>query len=424
MAAAENEPTIMTHPRSERSRALLTQLEDFMHANIYPNEGTYEAELREVPADTFRVPPILETLKVRARSAGLWNLFLPDSSLGAGLTNFEYAPMAELMGRVYWASEVFNCSAPDTGNMEVLERYGSEEQKRKYLVPLLEGRTRSSFCMTEPEVASSDATNIETRIERVGDHYVINGRKWWTTNAYHPHNGIYIVMGKTDPSAPAHRQQSQILVEPNAPGVRRIRPLTVFGYLEAPKSHGEVVFENVRVPLENIILGEGRGFEISQGRLGPGRIHHCMRVIGQCERLLEKMCRRLLSRTAFGKTLAEQSLWQERIAEARTDINMCRLLTEHAAYLMDTVGNQGARSEISQIKVAATRMGQRIADVAIQAFGAAGVTDDFGLAHTYARLRTLRIGDGPDEVHNRTIARLELANYRGGSGADAGRKGT
>jgi acyl-CoA dehydrogenase len=383
-----------------------------MRTNIYPNEARYEQQLREGPGDGFRVPPLMPELKAKARAEGLWNLFLPHSTLGAGLTNFEYAPLAELMGRVYWASEVFNCSAPDTGNMEVLERYGTEEQKRKYLVPLLEGRIRSSYCMTEPQVASSDATNIETRIERDHDHYVINGHKWWATNAYHPNNGIYIVMGKTNPSAARHQQQSQILVEPGTPGIRRVRPLSVFGYLEPPKGHGELIFENVRVPVENMILGEGRGFEISQGRLGPGRIHHCMRVIGQCERLLEQMCRRLLARTAFGRVLAEQSVWEERIAKARTEINMCRLLTQHAAHLMDTAGNKAARSEISQIKVAATQMGQRIADMCIQAFGAAGVTDDFGLAHTYARLRTLRIGDGPDEVHNRAIARLELAKYR------------
>ncbi len=397
---------------SPRSRMLLKRLEDFMQAHVYPNEQAYEQQLQEAAPDEFRVPPLMEQLKAIARSEELWNLFLPHSTRGAGLTNLEYAPMAELMGRVYWAAEVFNCSAPDTGNMEVLDRYGTEEQKRKYLTPLLEGRIRSSFCMTEPGVASSDATNIETRIERDGDHYIINGHKWWTTNAYHPNNGLYIVMGKTDPSAPTYQQQSQILVDPDTPGIRRLRPLKVFGYLEAPKSHGEVLFENVRVPAGNIVLGEGRGFEISQGRLGPGRIHHCMRVVGQCERLLEKTCRRLLSRSAFGKALAEQSVWEERIAEARTEINMCRLLTQRAAYLMDTVGNKGARSEISQIKVAATRMGQRIADLAIQAFGAAGVTDDFDLAHTYARLRTLRIGDGPDEVHNRTIARLEFAKYR------------
>ncbi len=397
---------------SEIGDALLARLQAFMAAHVYPNEALYEQQLHAVPGEVFRVPAIMDELKAKARAEGLWNLFLPHSSSGAGLTNLEYAPLAEEMGRVYWAPEVFNCNAPDTGNMELLDRYGTEEQKRKYLLPLLEGKTRSAYCMTEPDVASSDATNVQTRIERDGDHYVINGHKWWTTNAYHPNTAIYIVMGKTDPTAPTHLQQSQILVEPGTPGIRLMRPLSVFGYYEPPKGHGEVIFENVRVPVENIILGEGRGFEISQGRLGPGRIHHCMRIVGQSERLLEQMCRRLLSRNTFGKPLAERSVWQERIAEARIEINMCRLLTQHAAHLMDTVGNKAARSEISQIKVAATRMGQRIADMTIQAFGAAGVTDDFGLAHTYARMRTLRIGDGPDEVHNRTIARLELAKYK------------
>jgi acyl-CoA dehydrogenase len=288
MGGGANESIAMTiFAASAKSQALLVRLEEFMRAHVYPNEAEYERQLGEIPPGTFLVPPLMEELKSRARSAGLWNLFLQGSSSGAGLSNLEYAPLAESMGGVYWAAEVFNCSAPDTGNMEVLERYGTEEQKRKYLLPLLEGRIRSSFCMTEPNVASSDATNIETRIERDGDHYVINGRKWWTTNAYHPNNGLYIVMGKTDLSAPKHRQQSQILVDPDTPGIRRVRPLSVFGYLEGPKGHGEVIFENVRVPVGNLVLGEGRGFEISQGRLGPGRIHHCMRIIGQCERLLE-----------------------------------------------------------------------------------------------------------------------------------------
>ena len=338
---------------------------------------------------------------------------------GAGLTNLEYAPLAETMGRVHYAAEVFNCSAPDSGNMELLDRYGNAEQKARWLTPLLEGRTRSAYCMTEPEVASSDATNIETRIERDGDHYVINGRKWWITNAYHPHLGVYIVMGKTDPQAPRHLQQSQILVDPDTPGITRVRPLSVFGYHDEPKGHAEIVFHNVRVPKENLILGEGRGFEISQGRLGPGRIHHCMRIVGQCERLLEQTCRRLLSRVAFGRPLAEQSVWQERIAEARTGINMCRLLTQHAAHLMDSVGNKVARSEISQIKVAATQLGQRIADMAIQAHGAAGLCDDHGLGFAFARMRMIRIGDGPDEVHNRTVARIELDRYRAARAVEA-----
>ncbi len=397
---------------SDASQALAVKLQAFMDEHIYPNEALYEQQLHEIPEQQFRVPPILETLKAKARDAGLWNLFLPHSEYGAGLTNLEYAPLAEIMGRAHFAAEVFNCSAPDTGNMEVLDRYGSEAQKRQYLVPLLEGRIRSSYCMTEPGVASSDATNVETRIERDGDHYVINGRKWWITNAYHPNNALYIVMGKTDVTAPRHLQQTQILVDPETPGITRLRPLPVFGYFDEPKGHAELIFENVRVPAENIVLGEGRGFEISQGRLGPGRIHHCMRIVGLCERLLEQLCRRLLSRVAFGKALAEQSLWQDRIAEARTQINMCRLLTQHAAHLMDTVGNKAARSEISQIKVAATRTGRFVTDMAIQAFGAGGLCDDHGLGFTYARMRMMSFGDGPDEVHNRLIGRMELDKYR------------
>jgi acyl-CoA dehydrogenase len=316
------------------------------------------------------------------------------------------------MGKVHFASEVFNCSAPDTGNMEVLDRFGSDAQKERWLKPLLAGEIRSSYCMTEPAVASSDATNIETRIERDGDEYVINGRKWWITNAYHPHTRIYILMGKTDPGAALHLQQSQILIPTDTPGITRVRPLSVLGFYDEPKGQAELIFENVRVPKENLILGEGRGFEISQGRLGPGRIHHCMRIIGQCERLLEMTCKRLLSRVAFGKPLASQSLWQERIADARTQINMARLLTQHAAHLMDTVGNKAARSEISQIKVAATRIGRMVAEIAVQAHGAAGLTQDFGLGYSFTRMQMLRMGDGPDEVHNRTIARIELDKYR------------
>lgn len=401
----------MSHVQSQKSSELATRLHAFMDAHIYPNEALYETQLHEGP-EQFRVPPILEELKAKARAEGLWNLFLPHSENGAGLTNLEYAPLAEIMGRVHYASEVFNCSAPDTGNMEVLDRYGSEAQKERWLKPLLEGKIRSAYCMTEPAVASSDATNVETRIERDGDHYVINGRKWWITNAYHPLTAIYIVMGKTDFDAPRHLQQSQILVEPDTPGITRVRPLPVLGFHDEPKGHAELLFENVRVPVENLILGEGRGFEISQGRLGPGRIHHCMRIIGQCERLLEQTCRRLLSRVAFGKPLASQSIWQERIAEARTQINMARLLTQHTAYLMDTVGNKEARSEISQIKVAATRIGRAVADMAVQAHGAAGLCDDYGLGFSFARMQMLRMGDGPDEVHNRTIARTELDKYR------------
>jgi acyl-CoA dehydrogenase len=402
----------MMIPDTPRVAELRRRLLAFMDEHIYLNEALYHQQLHELPDQRFRVPPILEALKKKARAEGLWNLFLPHSSVGAGLTNLEYAPLSEIMGKVHYASEVFNCSAPDTGNMELLERYGTDEQKEKYLVPLLEGRIRSSYCMTEPDVASSDATNVRTSIVRDGDDYVINGRKWWITNAYHPNNAVYIVMGKTDPTAPTHLQQSQILVDPDTPGITRVRPLSIFGYFDEPKGHAEIVFDNVRVPASNMILGEGRGFEISQGRLGPGRIHHCMRIVGQCERLLEKICRRLVSRVAFGKPLADQSVWQERIALARTDINMCRLLTQHAAHLMDTVGNKQARSEIAQIKVAATRIGQHIADMAIQAFGAAGLCDDFGLGFDFARMRMVRIGDGPDEVHNRTVARFELDKYR------------
>ena len=391
---------------------LRERLTAFMTEHVVPNEKAYERALLAQSGPEFVVPALLEDLKNKARAQGLWNLFLPNSEHGAGLSNLEYAALAEIMGRVHWAAEVFNCSAPDTGNMEVLDRYGSDAQKRRYLLPLLDGRIRSSYCMTEPGVASSDATNIETRIERDGDHYVINGRKWWITNAYHPNNGLYIVMGKTNPQAPRHLQQSQILVDPDTPGITRLRSLNVFGYSDAPKGHAEIAFDNVRVPAENLILGEGRGFEISQGRLGPGRIHHCMRIIGHSERLLEQTCRRLVARVAFGKPLADQSLWQERIAEARTQINMCRLLTQHVAYQMDSVGNKHARSEISQIKVAATRMGLAIANLAIQAHGAAGLSDDDGLGFAYARMRMISFGDGPDEVHNRTIAREELRKYR------------
>lgn len=397
--------------QTEKSIALQTKLEAFMDEHIYPNEALYDQQLRAGLGE-FVVPAVMDELKAKAKDAGLWNLFLPQSANGAGLSNLEYAPLAEIMGRVNFASEVFNCSAPDTGNMEVLDRFGSEEQKQRWLKPLLAGEIRSSFCMTEPAVASSDATNIETRIERDGDHYVINGRKWWITNAYHPNNGIYIVMGKTDPEAPLHVQQSQILVEPDTPGITRVRPLSAFGYYDEPKGQAELLFENVRVPASHIILGEGRGFEISQGRLGPGRIHHCMRIIGQCERMLEMMCRRLLSRVAFGKPLSSQSVWHERIAEARTNINMLRQLVQHTAYLMDSVGNKQARSEISQIKVAAVRIGRQVADMTVQAFGAAGLSNDFGLGYAFTRMNMIRMGDGPDEVHNRTIARLELGKYR------------
>jgi acyl-CoA dehydrogenase len=398
---------------SPLSLALRDRLETFLTDHVQPIAGEYEALLHSAREDQWAVPSLLFDLQEKAKAEGLWNLFLPRAAYGApGLSNLDYAPLAELMGRISFASEVFNCSAPDSGNMELLLHFGSEAQKAKYLEPLAEGRTRSVFCMTEPDVASSDATNIQTRIERDGDHYVINGRKWWSTNAYDPRTTFYIVMGKTNPDAPRHLQQSQLLVDASTAGITVARALPIFGFHDEPHGHGEIIFDNVRVPAENIVLGEGRGFEISQGRLGPGRIHHCMRVIGVAEVLLEKLCRRLLSRTAFGKLLSDQSLWQERVAIARTEIEMCRLLVLKAAKMMDLVGNRTARSEIAQIKVAVPLMAQRLCDLTIQAHGAAGVCDDFGLGYTYARLRVMRLGDGPDEVHNRTIARIELDKYR------------
>ncbi|GJE10256.1 MULTISPECIES: acyl-CoA dehydrogenase family protein [Methylobacterium] len=362
--------------------------------------------------------PTMERLKERARAEGLWNLFLPpspghdtDAYRGAGLTNLDYALCAEAMGRVGIASECFNCAAPDTGNMEVLHRYGTAAQKDRWLKPLMAGEIRSAFLMTEPEVASSDATNIATSIRRDGDHYVIDGRKWWSTGVGDPRCRIAILMGKTDPEAPRHKQQSQILVPMDTAGVRVERLLPVFGYEDAPKGHGEVVLENVRVPAENLILGEGRGFEIAQGRLGPGRIHHCMRTIGAAEVALEAMARRLVSRVAFGKRISEQSVWEQRVAEARIDIEMTRLLCLKAADMMDKVGAKGAKLEIAMIKVAAPRVALKVIDDAIQAHGGAGVSEDFGLARMYAHIRTLRLADGPDEVHNRSIARLEFGRY-------------
>jgi alkylation response protein AidB-like acyl-CoA dehydrogenase len=393
---------------SEKTRFALSKLQKFMDAYVYPNEETYHRQHEAFGADRWRIPPIIEELKVKAREAGLWNLFLPHSDRGAGFTNLEYAPLCEVMGRVGFASEVFNCAAPDTGNMEVIERYGSEEHKQRWLVPLLEGRIRSAFAMTEPAVASSDATNISTEIRRDGDHYVINGRKWWTSGILDPRCEILIVMGKTRFDGPIHSQQSQILVPRNTPGVIVERALPVFGYDDAPHGHGEVLFKDVRVPASNILLGEGRGFEIAQGRLGPGRIHHCMRAIGAAERALEKMCERLMTRTAFGKRIFEHSVWEERIADARIDIECSRLLTLKAAYMMDTVGNKVAQSEIAMIKVKAPNMALGVIDQAIQAFGGAGVTSDPGLARAYASMRTLRLADGPDEVHRRTITKLEL----------------
>ncbi len=387
----------------------IARLKAFMDAHVYPSEQAFEDALEQ---DRWQIPALMEDLKQKARQAGLWNLFLPESDKGAGLTNLAYAPLAEIMGRVPWASEAFNCAAPDTGNMEVLDRYGNDEQKEKWLKPLLDGEIRSAFVMTEPEVASSDATNIRTRIEEDGDDYVINGRKWWISGIGDPRCKILIVMGRTDPNAERHAQQSQILVPRDTPGITVERMLPVFGYDDAPHGHGEVVFENARVPKSNIILGEGRGFEIAQGRLGPGRIHHCMRVIGLAERALESMCRRLLTREAFGKPIAEQSVWEQRVADARVGIDMARLLCLKAADMMDKVGPKAARAEIAMIKVAAPRAALKVVDDAIQAHGAAGVTTDFGLAYAYASARTLRILDGPDEVHNRTIARLELRKYK------------
>lgn len=395
---------------------------------VHPSVETYEAEVAAMDASRWRPVPILESLKSKAKEQGLWNLFMPPHASDAGnedhfkfdapgLSNLEYAPLAEIMGRVQWASEVFNCSAPDTGNMEVLLRYGTQEQKERWLRPLMNGAIRSTFLMTEPAVASSDATNIETRIESDGDDFVINGRKWWSTGVGHPHCTIAIVMGKTNPAAPIHSQQSQILVPLDTPGLKIERMLDVFGYDDAPHGHGEIILDNVRVPKANLLLGEGRGFEIAQGRLGPGRIHHCMRIIGAAEVALEKMVDRLLTRHAFGKPIAAQSIWEERVAEARIDIDMARLLTLKSADMMDKVGNKFARGEIAMIKVAAPRVALKVIDDAIQAHGAAGVAGDFGLAGLYAKIRTLRLADGPDEVHRRTIARIEFgkAKVRGGS---------
>jgi acyl-CoA dehydrogenase len=392
--------------------AWLERLKAFMADHVYPNESVYEQQLSKDPLDPWVVPPILPELQAKARAAGLWTLHMHDPRHGAGLTNLEYAPLAEEMGRVRWAAEVFNCNAPDSGNMDVLSLYGTPAQQERWLKPMLEARIKSSFVMTEPDVASSDATNVRTSIVRDGDDYVINGRKWWITNAYDPRTRIFIVMGKSDPDAPKHRQQTQILVEPDTPGITLVRHLPVFGYTDRPSGHAEILFENVRVPAENVILGEGRGFEIAQGRLGPGRIHHCMRLVGVGELVLEKMCRRLMTRIAFGKVLADESIWQHRIAQARIDIDMCRLLVLKAAWMMDTVGVRNARSEIAQIKAIVPIKIQQIIDTAIQAFGAAGVSDDFGLGYIFARARVMRIGDGPDEVHNVTVARAELGKYR------------
>jgi acyl-CoA dehydrogenase len=397
---------------SARAQDYRKRLSAFMDEYIYPNECTYHEQGRS--GDRWQPRPIVQELKSRAQAAGLWNLFLPDSVHGAGLTNLEYAGLCEIMGRVPWSPEVFNCSAPDTGNMEVLVRYGTEKQQEQWLKPLLAGTIRSCFAMTEPEAASSDATNICARIEKsdngTGD-YVLNGHKWWTSGAGDPRCRVCVFMGRTNPTAPVHQQHSMILVPMDAPGITITRMLTVFGYDDAPHGHAEVLFENVRVPAENLLLGEGRGFEIAQGRLGPGRIHHCMRLIGIAERALELMCRRAKSRTAFGKALAEQGTIRADIANSRIEIEQARLLTLKAAHLMDTVGNKAARTEIAMIKVVAPTVALNVLDRAIQTHGAAGVSGDFFLADAWAAARTLRLADGPDEVHRETVAKLELRGH-------------
>src|SRR6202171_2213879 len=400
---------------SDRQREWLNRVESFMHKHVRPAVPIYRQQ--DEAGERWKAIPILEDLKKKARAEGLWNMFMPPSAheddefRGAGLSNLEYASLAEQMGHIGWASEVFNCSAPDTGNMEVLMRYGNKEHKKKWLRPLMDGEIRSAFLMTEPAVASSDATNIETSIKRDGDHYVINGRKWWASAMGAPRAQVMIVRGKTNPSLPRHQQQSQILVPRDAKGVKIEKMLPVFGFDDAPHGHAQVLLEDVRVPASNILLGEGRGFEIAQGRLGPGRIHHCMRTIGKAEEALEKMVKRLSSRTAFGKKIIEYSIWEQRIAEARTDIEMNRLLCLKAADMMDKVGNKTAQLEIAMIKVAAPRIALKVIDDAIQAHGGGGVTSDFGLAKAYAGIRTVRLARGPDEVHNRAIARLELRKY-------------
>jgi acyl-CoA dehydrogenase len=403
----------MNFDYTPKVQELRQKLSHFFDEHIYPNERAFNSEVAANRANGNAWVPtaLIETLKQQARDAGLWNLFLPESERGAGLSNLEYAPLCEIMGRVPWAPEVFNCGAPDTGNMETIERYGSEQQKRQWLEPLLQGEIRSAFLMTEPDVASSDATNIQCSIVRDGDSYVINGRKWWSSGAGDPRCKVYIVMGKTDPDAPKHRQQSMILVPADATGITVHRPLPVFGYDDAPHGHMDITLANVRVPASNMLLGDGRGFEIAQGRLGPGRIHHCMRLIGLAERALELMSKRTLQRVAFGKPIAAHGVTQERIAEARIMIEQARLLTLKAAYMMDTVGNKGARGEIAMIKVVAPNIACQIIDWAIQAHGAAGVSDDFPLAYAYAHARTLRLADGPDEVHRNAIAKLELSRY-------------
>jgi acyl-CoA dehydrogenase len=392
---------------SEKVSTLLAKLQTFMEDVVYPNETTYFDQL-EAGDDRWKSPAIMDTMKSTAQAAGLWNLFLPESDSGAGLTNAEYAPLCEVMGRSPIAPEVFNCSAPDTGNIEVLIRYGTDDQQKEWLQPLLQGRIRSAYAMTEPQVASSDATNISASIEVDGNDYVINGRKWWISGAGNTDCRLFVFMGKTSPSAERHRQQSMLLVPRHTPGVTLVRPLQVFGYDHAPHGHWEVAFDNVRVPKTNILLGEGRGFEIAQGRLGPGRIHHCMRMIGLAERSLEAMCDRARSRVAFGKPLAEQGVVRDAVADSRIEIEQARLLTVKAAHMMDTVGNKSARSEIAMIKVVAPNMAQRVIDRAIQIHGGAGVSDDFGLAAAWAQARATRLFDGPDEVHRQAVAKWEL----------------
>jgi acyl-CoA dehydrogenase len=404
----------MDFSHTDKVKQLQQRLSAFMDQYVYPAEARFHEEMEHNrrAGNPWQPTKVIEELKEKARSQDLWNLFLPHSEHGAGLTNLEYAPLCEIMGRSHIASETFNCSAPDTGNMEVLARYGTPVQQQKWLAPLLEGKIRSGFAMTEPDVASSDATNIQSAIVRDGDQYVINGRKWWTSGAGDPRCKILIFMGKTNPQAALHSQQSMILVPLDTPGVRVLRTLTVFGYDHAPHGHAQIDFVDVRVPADNMLLGEGRGFEIAQGRLGPGRIHHCMRVIGLAERALEMLCKRASSRVAFGKRVSDHGVTRERIAESRIMIDQARLLVLHAAYMMDTVGNRAAKQQIAMIKVAAPAMACQIIDWAIQVHGAGGVCDDFILAAAYAGARTLRLADGPDEVHRDQIAKLELGRYR------------